>query len=90
MLHIKNCVRLSQSFNRPNLKWEVREKTKAVDEDISAFISTYHPGQSGIIYCLSRGACEDMAAKLQNNFHLNAAFYHAGLEKADRYFLVHI
>lgn len=84
VLSINSCVRLSQSFNRPNLKWEVREKTGKIDEDINAFISTYHPGESGIIYCTSRAACEAMATKLQKNFHLHAAFYHAGLDKSAR------
>lgn len=41
------------SFNRPNLYYEVRPKTKNVDKDIIKFIKS-HEGKSGIIYCLSR------------------------------------
>jgi bloom syndrome protein len=53
-----------QSFNRPNLRYEVRPKSKAVDKDIAALIKTQYPGKSGIIYCTSKKNCEEMTEKL--------------------------
>ena len=63
------------SFNRPNLYYEVRAKTKDVDKDIIKFIRQ-HPGKSGIIYCLSRKKVEELAAILKAN-EIKAAAYHA-------------
>jgi len=70
------------SFNRPNLYYEVRPKTKDVDKDIIKFIKQ-HPGKSGIIYCLSRKKVEELAAVLQAN-DIKAAAYHAGLDSGTR------
>ena len=70
------------SFNRPNLYYEVRPKTKDVDKDIIKFIKQ-HPGKSGIIYCLSRKKVEELAAILRAN-DIKAAAYHAGLDSATR------
>ena len=66
------------SFNRPNLYYEVRPKTKEVDKDIVKFIRQ-HPGKSGIIYCLSRKKVEDLAEVLKAN-DIRAQAYHAGME----------
>ena len=52
-LGILDAVEFKSSFNRPNLYYEVRPKTKDVDKDIIRFIKQ-HPSKSGIIYCLSR------------------------------------
>ena len=54
------------SFNRPNLYYEVRPKTKNVDADIIRFVKQ-NPKKSGIIYCLSRKKVEDLAQTLQVN-----------------------
>ena len=48
------------SFNRPNLYYEVRPKTKNVDSDITRFVKK-NEGKSGIIYCLSRKRVEELA-----------------------------
>ena len=66
------------SFNRPNLYYEVRPKTKDVDKDIVKFIRQ-HSGKSGIIYCLSRKKVEDLAEVLKAN-DIKAQAYHAGME----------
>ena len=52
-LGIMDAAEFKSSFNRPNLYYEVRPKTKEVDKDIIRFIKQ-HPSKSGIIYCLSR------------------------------------
>ncbi|MCL1868334.1 MAG: DNA helicase RecQ [Paludibacter sp.] len=70
------------SFNRPNLYYEVRQKTKDVDRDIIKYIRTQE-GKSGIIYCLSRRKVEEFAETLKIN-GISALPYHAGLEQAVR------
>ena len=70
------------SFNRPNLYYEVRPKTKDIDKDIIRYI-LQNPGKSGIIYCLSRKKVEQLAEILQAN-NINARAYHAGMETAER------
>ncbi len=70
------------SFNRPNLFYEVRPKTKNVDRDIIRFIKK-NEGKSGIIYCLSRKKVEELAQTLQVN-GLKALPYHAGLDASSR------
>ncbi len=70
------------SFNRSNLYYEVREKSKNIDKDVVKFIKN-HPGKSGIIYCLSRKKVEEMAVLLQEN-GIRALPYHAGLDSKTR------
>ncbi|KAH9265197.1 hypothetical protein BASA83_011280 [Batrachochytrium salamandrivorans] len=83
VLKINKCVRFQQSFNRSNLRYDVRPKDKQIDTDIVSFIKTFYPKASGIIYCSSRRACEETSAKLVR-LGIQAAFYHAGLDKEDR------
>ena len=70
------------SFNRPNLYYEVRPKTKNVDKDIIKFIKA-NEGKSGIIYCLSRKKVEELAETLKVN-NIKALPYHAGMDSATR------
>lgn len=70
------------SFNRPNLYYEVRPKTKEVDKDIIRYIKA-RPGKSGIIYCLSRKKVEELAETLCVN-DIKALPYHAGMESTKR------
>ncbi|MBQ9499085.1 MAG: ATP-dependent DNA helicase RecQ, partial [Bacteroidaceae bacterium] len=70
------------SFNRPNLYYEVKQKTNNVDKDIIKFIKN-NPGKSGIIYCLSRKKVEELAEILQAN-GISARPYHAGMDSALR------
>ena len=81
-LGIVEADEFKSSFNRPNLYYEVRAKTKDVDKDIIKFIRQ-HPGKSGIIYCLSRKKVEELAAILKAN-EIKAAAYHAGLDSNTR------
>lgn len=83
-LKIADCVKFTQSFNRPNLRYTILPKNKGTELEIVSFISTRHAGQSGIIYCLSKKDCEAMASKLQGKYKINAAYYHAGLAPKDR------
>lgn len=70
------------SFNRPNLYYEVRPKTRNIDRDIIKFIKA-RPGKSGIVYCLSRRKVEELAELLQIN-DIKALPYHAGMDSATR------
>ncbi|EDM43372.1 ATP-dependent DNA helicase recQ [unidentified eubacterium SCB49] len=70
------------SFNRPNLYYEVRSKTKNIDSDITRFVKQ-NEGKSGIIYCLSRKRVEELAQILQVN-GIKAVPYHAGLDAKTR------
>ena len=81
-LGMVDAQEFKSSFNRPNLYYEVRPKTKEVDKDIIKFIKQ-HPGKSGIIYCLSRKKVEELAAILRAN-DIKAAAYHAGLDSTTR------
>ncbi len=81
-LSIMDATEFKSSFNRPNLYYEVRPKTKDVDKDIIKFIKQ-HPGKSGIIYCLSRKKVEELAEILRAN-DIKAQAYHAGLDSALR------
>lgn len=81
-LGIVDAKEFKSSFNRPNLYYEVRPKTKNVDKDIIKFIKL-HQNKSGIIYCLSRKKVEELAAILCAN-DIKAAPYHAGLDSATR------
>lgn len=81
-LGITDAKEFKSSFNRANLYYEIRPKMKDVDRQIIMFIRQ-HPGQSGIIYCLSRKKVEELAEILKAN-EIKAAPYHAGLDSATR------
>ena len=81
-LGIVDAKEFKSSFNRANLYYEVRPKSKDIDRQIIMFIRQ-HPGKSGIIYCLSRKKVEELAEILKAN-EIKAAPYHAGLDSATR------
>ena len=81
-LGIIEAKEFKSSFNRANLYYEVRPKTKDIDRQIIMFIRQ-HSGKSGIIYCLSRKKVEELAEILKAN-DIKAAPYHAGLDSATR------
>lgn len=81
-LGIQDANTFKASFNRPNLYYEIRPKTKNVDSDIIRFVKQ-NEGKSGIIYCLSRKRVEELAQTLQVN-GLKAVPYHAGLDAKTR------
>ncbi|TRX26716.1 RecQ family ATP-dependent DNA helicase [Flavobacterium franklandianum] len=81
-LDMVDATTYKASFNRPNLYYEVRTKTKNIESDIIRFIKLYK-GKSGIIYCLSRKKVEAIAEVLQVN-GISAVPYHAGLDAKTR------
>lgn len=80
-LGIMDATVFKSSFNRPNLYYEVRDKSDP-KKDIIKFIRQ-NPGKSGIIYCLSRKKVEELAELLNIN-GIKAAPYHAGLDAKTR------
>ena len=81
-LRMTDANTFKASFNRPNLFYDVRPKTKEIEKDIIRFVRNY-PGKSGIIYCLSRKKVEEIAEVLQIN-GIKAVPYHAGLDAKTR------
>ena len=81
-LDMPNANTFKASFNRPNLYYEIRPKTKNVQGDLIRFIKQ-HKGKSGVIYCLSRKKVEEIAQVLQVN-GISAVPYHAGLDAKTR------
>ncbi|SDS00346.1 DNA helicase RecQ [Gramella sp. MAR_2010_147] len=81
-LGITKAKTFKASFNRPNLYYEVRPKTKNIEADITRFVKQ-NDGKSGIIYCLSRKKVEELAQTLQVN-GIKAVPYHAGLDAKTR------
>lgn len=81
-LEIPDANVFKASFNRPNLFYEIRPKTKNIESDIIRFIKQ-NAGKSGVIYCLSRKKVEEIANVLQVN-GISAVPYHAGLDAKTR------
>ncbi len=81
-LGIPEAEVFKSSFNRPNLYYEVRPKTRQVDRDIIRFISE-RSGKSGIVYCLSRKKVEELSQLLEVN-GIRAVPYHAGFDSKTR------
>lgn len=80
-LGIPDATVFKSSFNRPNLYYEIRDKSDP-KRDIIKYIRQ-NAGKSGIIYCLSRKKVEELAELLNIN-GIKAAPYHAGLDAKTR------
>jgi len=81
-LNMMEATVFKASFNRPNLYYEVRAKTKNSSRDIIKYIKG-HQGKSGIVYCLSRKKVDELSETLVVN-GIKALPYHAGLDAATR------
>lgn len=84
-LGMARCQVFSQSFNRPNLYYEVRPKgtnAKAI-ESIADLIKSKYDGMSGIVYAISRKGTEEVAQKL-SDFGIAAEHYHAGIDPEEK------
>ncbi|KAL5343625.1 hypothetical protein BJX70DRAFT_116430 [Aspergillus crustosus] len=85
-LKMNGCEIFTQSFNRPNLTYEVRHKGKQAEliASIAETITTSYRNKCGIVYCLSRNSCEKVADTLRKDHGIKAEHYHAGLESETR------
>jgi bloom syndrome protein len=85
-LKMSGCEVFLQSFNRPNLTYEVRSKGKN-DEVLASMVETIknsYRNQCGIIYCLSRATCEKVADDLSKKHRLKAHHYHAKMTSKEK------
>ncbi|EJS44156.1 sgs1p [Saccharomyces arboricola H-6] len=82
-LELKEPVFLKQSFNRTNLYYEVKKKTKNTIFEICDAVKSNFKNQTGIIYCHSKKSCEQTSAQMQKN-GIKCAYYHAGMEPDER------
>ena len=83
-LHLNHPRTFISSFDRPNLSLTVKRgyQQKEKSKTILDFIAR-HPGESGIIYCMSRSKTESVAQMLQKH-GIRTAVYHAGLSPSLR------
>src|SRR6201995_3931175 len=81
-LHLQNARVFISSFDRPNIRYRIMEKISA-RKQLLGFIKTEHPGDAGIVYCLSRNTVDETAEFLAGN-GINALPYHAGLDSSTR------
>jgi bloom syndrome protein len=89
-LAMRNPYRYITSFNRPNLRYEVRQKDSKSLDAIADYISK-RPTDSGVIYCLSRKDCEKLSEQIQQKVRsrpgcsrIRVSFYHAELDAFER------
>jgi ATP-dependent DNA helicase RecQ len=77
-LHLGGAEVFVSSFDRPNITYEVVEKTEP-RKQLLEYLDK-HRGESGVVYCLSRKKVEEVAAHLRSR-GFDAVHYHAGLDK---------
>ena len=84
-LNMRNCQVFSQSFNRPNLYYEVQTKTKNANatETIASLIKAKYRNVTGIVYTLSRKQAEEVAERLCGH-GITARHYHAGIDPLEK------
>lgn len=70
-------------FDRPNIRYRISENNGNARDQLLRFIRNEHPGEAGIVYCLSRKKVEETASWLESK-DLIALPYHAGLSKQER------
>ena len=66
------------SFDRPNIQYRIEPKAQPLQQ-LLTLLRTEHPGDAGIVYCLSRASVEKTAEFLQQQ-GITALPYHAGLD----------
>ena len=81
-LHLQNAREFVSSFDRPNIRYRINEKTSA-RKQLLEFIKSEHPGDAGIVYCLSRNTVDETAEFLAGS-GIDALPYHAGLDSSTR------
>ncbi|MEO8022496.1 DNA helicase RecQ [Polaromonas sp.] len=81
-LKLEDAREFVSSFDRPNIRYTIVEKTDATRQ-LLRFIESEHTGEAGIVYCQSRKRVEEVAGMLEDA-GLKAMAYHAGLDSALR------
>lgn len=83
-LRIPHALVLETSFDRPNLKYEVIEKSKEPLKQLGKLLSDRFISSSGIVYCLSKNECMEVAKFLNEKCKIKTVYYHAGLSARQR------
>ncbi|PIA27007.1 hypothetical protein AQUCO_08400046v1 [Aquilegia coerulea] len=83
-LRIPHALVLETSFDRPNLKYEVTEKTKDPLKQLGQLIKDRFHNMCGIVYCLSKSECVEVSTYLKEKCKLKTSYYHAGLSARQR------
>ena len=81
-LRMENARHFVSNFDRPNIQYRIESKDRAKDQ-LLRLIQSEHPGEAGIVYCMSRKSVESTAAWLLDR-GVTALTYHAGLDAAVR------
>lgn len=82
VLSLQDASEFLSSFDRPNITYRVATKERP-KQQLLEFIQSEHPGDAGVVYCLSRRSVEETAQWLQEQ-GLEVVAYHAGLSQAER------
>ncbi len=82
-LDLNEAKEFISSFDRPNICYRVSLKEKA-KQQLLRFITTEHPGETGIVYCRTRKRVDDVADWLSKE-GINALSYHAGMSSEERF-----
>ena len=82
-LRMENARHFVSNFDRPNIQYRIEPKDRAKDQ-LLRLIQSEHPGEAGIVYCMSRKSVESTAAWLSAR-GVDAMPYHAGLDAAVRH-----
>ncbi|KMT13819.1 hypothetical protein BVRB_4g076650 [Beta vulgaris subsp. vulgaris] len=83
-LKIPRALVLETSFDRPNLKYKVIAKTKEPLEQLGKLLRNGFDNSCGIVYCLSKNECVEVAKFLNEKFKIKSVHYHAGLAARQR------
>ena len=81
-LYMKAPSVFISSFDRPNIKYMILERSDEIKQ-LDEFITTHHPEDTGIVYCLSRDKVERVSLAL-NKLGYKSVHYHAGLSQNER------
>ncbi|KAJ0234234.1 ATP-dependent DNA helicase Q-like 1 [Hirschfeldia incana] len=83
-LRIPRAQVLKMSFDRTNLKYEVIVKNKEPLKQLQDLLKDRFKDQSGIVYCLSKSECVDVAKFLNEKCKVKTVYYHAGMPAKQR------
>ncbi|GKA18669.1 ATP-dependent DNA helicase Q-like 1 protein [Tanacetum coccineum] len=83
-LRISHALVLETSFDRPNLKYEVIEKSKEPLKQLGKLLADRFKDSSGIVYCLSKNECAEVSKFLNEKCKIKTVYYHAGLSARQR------
>ncbi|GAB4835756.1 ATP-dependent DNA helicase Q-like 1 [Ancistrocladus abbreviatus] len=83
-LRIPGALILETSFDRPNLKYEVINKTKESLKQLGSMLKERFKNSCGIIYCLSKNECVEVSKFLNEKCKIKTVYYHAGLAARQR------